>query len=195
MSSTQPHEVPYEMNDPTAESQRQAQYREAITLLDNLETQRKQVLVQYERQTIELNRQIQHLRSEINTLRTTSSTSLESSNLAQALDHVARHASRLGLRAQDRQPKPREVEVLGHILCHPLRLTYLETFLREESRQPAGIVRARYCLAQVGTGAQFPALLFRNDGHVDCLHDGNGDNCVWIKKGENEVGWVIGSRA
>lgn len=182
------------MNDPTAESHRQGEHRQAIALLEDLETRRKQLLAQYEQRITELDRQIQYLNSEIASLRTNSSPSL-TSNLALQLNLVASHASRLGLKTRD-QPKPREVEVLGRVLCHPLRLVFLETFLREESRHPAGEVRAPYyyCLGQVGTGAHRPALTFRSDGHVDCPFDGDGANCVWITKAENGVGWVIGSR-
>lgn len=182
------------MNDPTAESHRQGEHRQAIALLEDLETRRKQLLAQYEQRISELDRQIQYLNSQIASLRTISSLSLTTtSNLALQLNLVASHASRLGLKTRD-QPKPREVEVLGQVLCHPARLAFLETFLREESRHPAGeAIGYYYCLGQVGTGAHRPALTCRSDGHVDCPFDGNGANCVWITKAENGVDWVIGS--
>ena len=182
------------MNDPTAESHRQGEHRQAIALLEDLETRRKQLLAQYEQRISELDRQIQYLNSQIASLRTISSLSLTTtSNLALQLNLVASHASRIGLKTRD-QPKPRDVEVLGQVLCHPARLAFLETFLREESRHPAGeAIGYYYCLGQVGTGAHRPALTCRSDGHVDCPFDGNGANCVWITKAENGVDWVIGS--
>ena len=182
------------MNDPSAESHRQGEHRQAIALLEDLETRRKQLLSQYEQRISELDRQIQYLDSEIASLRATSSPSLTTtSNLALQLNLVASHASRLGLKTRD-QPKPREVEVLGQVLCHPSRLAFLETFLRGP-RHPASeaIAHYYYCLGQVGTGAHSPALTFRSDGHVDCPFDGDGANCVWITKAENGVDWVIGS--
>lgn len=178
----------------TAEFKHQKRHSEAITLLNGLESQRRELVARQEQQIAELKYNISQLRSENNYLRTALSVPspdslAPSNNLAHELQLMTRHAQRLGLRT-DGRPMVHELGGLGRILCDIWCLENLEIFLEGEPRQKPGGV---YCLGYIGSGGCYPRFKLSGDGLLHCPYHVGGisGGCVWIMK--DEVGWVIGS--